>query len=88
LDLFLAAGNVFEVLRALKALPGPRPNVIVLTSLAGEPYETAARELGATHFLDKSTEIPVLFKVLRELADAPAQPPDTERWASPSIGSC
>jgi CheY-like chemotaxis protein len=69
LDLFLAAGNGFEVLRALKALPGPRPDVIVLTSLAGEPYEAAARELGAVRFFDKSTEITVLFRVLRELAE-------------------
>jgi two-component system chemotaxis response regulator CheB len=43
LDLFLGAGNGFEVLRALKDIPGPRPNVIVLTNLAGEPYEARAK---------------------------------------------
>lgn len=68
LDLVLGAGNGFQVLQALKDMSGPRPNVVVLTNLAGERYRQRAIELGAEHFLDKSTDITVMFRILRELA--------------------
>jgi DNA-binding NarL/FixJ family response regulator len=69
LDLLLAAGNGFEVLQALRAVPGQRPNVLVLTNLAGDVYRQRAMDLGATDFFDKSTEIPVMLELIRGLAE-------------------
>ena len=73
LDLMLDGGSGFDVLKALEGRPGPRPNVVVLTNLAGEPYREAAIRLGATHFFDKSSEIPVMLGLLIGLAEKRGQ---------------
>ena len=73
LDLMLDGGSGFDVLTALGGRPGPRPNVMVLTNLAGKPYRERALQLGATHFFDKSSEIPVLLAVLIGLAEERGQ---------------
>jgi two-component system response regulator DevR len=65
LDIHLAAGTGFDVLRALK-----RRNVVtavfVLTNYATEAYRATATRLGARALFDKSTE----FERLREAVAA------------------
>ena len=55
LDLKLAEGSGFDVLRALhRAAPGI--DVYMLTNFASEPYRRLAERLGARDFFDKTTE--------------------------------
>jgi CheY-like chemotaxis protein len=68
IDIGLRAGSGFDVLRALfHAQTTPRPARIVLTSHALEPLRAAASRWGAAHFFDKSTQIPEMLRVLREM---------------------
>ena len=61
LDLELADGNGFDVLRSLR---GKCPGVAfyMLSNHASEPYRARARRLGATGFFDKTGE----FERVRE----------------------
>ena len=55
LDLKLAEGSGFDVLRAVHdAAPGV--DVYMLTNFASEPYRRLAERLGARDFFDKTTE--------------------------------
>ena len=55
LDLRLAQGSGFDVLRALHEV-APEIDVYMLSSFATEPYRRLAARLGARDFFDKSTE--------------------------------
>jgi DNA-binding NarL/FixJ family response regulator len=63
LDIHLAEGNGFDVLRALRdaALPAA---VYVLTNYPQEAYRRTAERLGARGFFDKSSEIDALRAAL------------------------
>jgi DNA-binding NarL/FixJ family response regulator len=55
LDLKLASGSGFDVLRAVQE-QAPEIDVYVLSNLTGEPYRRRAALLGAREFFDKTTE--------------------------------
>ncbi len=55
LDLKLAQGSGFDVLRALHAR-APAIDVYMLSSFPTEPYRRLAERLGARQFFDKTTE--------------------------------
>jgi DNA-binding NarL/FixJ family response regulator len=55
LDLQLAQGNGFDVLRAVHAA-APEIDVYILTNHASEPYRRLAAKLGARELFDKTTE--------------------------------
>jgi len=58
LDLHLAEGSGFDVLRALRAPDAPTASVevFVLSNLSAVPYRRNAERLGVQGFFDKSTE--------------------------------
>jgi two-component system response regulator DevR len=63
LDIHLAKGTGFDVLRALqKAQSGAK--VYVLTNFATDAYRATAQRLGARGFFDKSTEFEALRSAL------------------------
>ncbi len=62
LDLKLAKGSGFDVLRAVQE-QAPEIDVYVLSNLTGEPYRRRAARLGARGFFDKTTE----FERVRDL---------------------
>jgi DNA-binding NarL/FixJ family response regulator len=68
LDLRLAEGSGFDVLRALHDR-APGIDVLMLTNFASEPYRRTAERLGARGFFDKSTE----FDGVRAALEARAQ---------------
>ncbi|MGA7983686.1 MAG: response regulator [Burkholderiales bacterium] len=61
LDLKLAEGSGFDVLRALRGA-APGIDVYMLTNFASEPYRRLAERLGARDLFDKTTE----FERVRE----------------------
>jgi DNA-binding NarL/FixJ family response regulator len=63
LDIHLAEGNGFDVLRGLRAAQFA-PGVYVLTNYPLDGYRQAAERLGARGFFDKSSEIPQLRDAL------------------------
>jgi DNA-binding NarL/FixJ family response regulator len=63
LDIQLAQGNGFDVLRALQSR-APQVAVYVLTNFATEGYRKAAERLGARGFFDKSNDIGLLRAAL------------------------
>jgi DNA-binding NarL/FixJ family response regulator len=65
LDLRLAQGSGFDVLRALQET-APEIDVYMLSSSTTEPYRRLAARLGARDFFDKSTE----FERVRDIVAA------------------
>jgi len=63
LDIQLAQGSGFDVLRALRSR-APQVAVYVLTNFASEGYRRAAERLGARGFFDKSHDISLLRDTL------------------------
>jgi ActR/RegA family two-component response regulator len=61
LDLKLADGSGFDVLRAVRGA-APGIDVYMLTNFASEPYRRLAERLGARDLFDKTTE----FERVRE----------------------
>jgi DNA-binding NarL/FixJ family response regulator len=61
LDLKLADGSGFDVLRAVRGA-APGIDVYMLTNFASEPYRRLAERLGARNLFDKTTE----FERVRE----------------------
>ena len=61
LDLKLAEGSGFDVLRAVRGA-APGIDVYMLTNFASEPYRRLAERLGARDLFDKTTE----FERVRE----------------------
>lgn len=74
LDINLARGNGFEVLKSVRANHAYRPKVIVFTSYAYHFYRQLMMELGADFFLDKATDFKRLLEIIERLpaADEPA----------------
>ena len=68
LDVKLADGTGFDVLRAVRA-QAPEVDVYMLSNFATEPYRRLAAQLGAQDFFDKSTE----FECVREAIAARAR---------------
>jgi DNA-binding NarL/FixJ family response regulator len=67
-DIGLREGSGFDVLKALFNEMGTAgPARMVLTNYALEPYRKAAQRWGASHFFDKSKQIPEMLRVLREM---------------------
>ncbi|HEX4926569.1 MAG TPA: response regulator [Burkholderiales bacterium] len=68
LDLNLAEGGGFDVLRALRA-EAPEIDVFMLSNFSAYPYRQLAERLGARGFFDKTTE----FGRVREALAAKAK---------------
>ncbi|MEZ5499076.1 MAG: response regulator [Steroidobacteraceae bacterium] len=66
LDLHLAQGTGFGVMRALRDIRF-HPSIIVLTTYALDEYRRAALALGASYFLEKSTEFDQLPGLIGEV---------------------
>ncbi len=73
LDINLARGTGFEVLRWVRANRARRPQVIIFTSYAYPYYRHLTMELGADFFLDKATDFKLLLHIIEGLpvADDP-----------------
>jgi DNA-binding NarL/FixJ family response regulator len=65
LDIKLAQGSGFDVLRALRA-QAPQIEVYVLSNFAAAAYRQLAASLGARGFFDKSTEIEAMRRTIAE----------------------
>ena len=85
-DISLAEGNGFEVVKAMAAAE-PRPLVFVLTNHATQPYRDHAARLGADAFYDRHNEVIALLRSLTSLATTspsdPATGPSTTRVGCP-----
>ena len=70
LDIELAQGNGFEVLKATQAddYPFPQPVYIIFTNHAYPQYRLLARQLGVEHFFDKSMDFDVAMETIEEEA--------------------
>jgi two-component system response regulator DevR len=69
LDIQLAEGNGFDVLRALRAR-APEIQVYVLTNFASDAYRQATARLGASGFFDKTNEFERLRDALAAASSA------------------
>ncbi|MEO8717254.1 MAG: response regulator transcription factor [Burkholderiales bacterium] len=65
LDIRLAQGSGFDVLRAVREI-APQVDVYMLSGFASDPYRHLALQLGARGFFDKSAE----FGCLRDIVVA------------------
>ena len=64
LDINLARGSGFEVLRSVRANRADRPQVIVFTNYAYPFYRQCTMEMGADFFLDKATDFNRLLEII------------------------
>jgi DNA-binding NarL/FixJ family response regulator len=71
LDLKLAQGSGFDVLRAVHE-EAPEIDVYVLSNFADEPYRRRAERLGARGFFDKTIEFERMCDTLADRAAAHA----------------
>ena len=69
LDIQLADGTGFDVLRALRK-QAPDIDVYLFSNFAADPYRQLAERLGARGFFDKSSEFGRLRKVIAQRAAA------------------
>jgi DNA-binding NarL/FixJ family response regulator len=67
LDIKLAQGSGFDVLRALRKR-APQIEIYMLSNFAATPYRERAESLGARGFFDKTTEIERLRRTMAERA--------------------
>ena len=67
LDIKLAEGNGFDVLRSLRA-QAPQIDVFMLSNFATRPYRDRAASLGARGFFDKTTELESMRRTIAERA--------------------
>ena len=67
LDLQLAQGSGYDVLKALRAA-APEIDVYMMSSFAAEPYRRIAARLGARDFFDKGSELRRLRDLVAERA--------------------
>lgn len=71
-DLQLAQGTGFGVIRRLRAATGAHPAcIVVLTNHAVPALKVAAFEAGADYFLDKSKDFATIPRLIGELLSAP-----------------
>lgn len=69
LDVKLAQGSGFDVLRSLHA-QAPQIEVYMLSNFAAPPYRQLAADLGARGFFDKTTEMDSMRKTIADRASA------------------
>lgn len=72
LDVRLAQGSGFDVLRALQASAHP-PEVFIFSNFASEPYRRMATRLGAAAFFDKSSQTDDMRALLAQRASQRAR---------------
>ena len=70
LDINLARGSGFEVLRSVRADRTRRPRIIIFTNYAYPYYRQLTMEMGADFFLDKATEFDRLLEIIEGLPAA------------------
>lgn len=71
-DLQLAQGTGFGVIRRLRAATGSNPAcIVVLTNHAVPALKVAAFEAGADYFLDKSKDFATIPRLIGELLNGP-----------------
>lgn len=71
-DLQLAQGTGFGVIRRLRAATGANPAcIVVLTNHAVPALKVAAFEAGADYFLDKSKDFATIPRLIGELLNGP-----------------
>lgn len=70
LDIRLATGTGFDVLRAVRSEARTRPLVIVFSNYVPEIFQQQCRALGADYIFRKSDEFNQLENLLRSLAKA------------------
>ena len=68
LDINLARGSGFRVLKAVRANHAHRPQVIVFTNYAYPYYRQVTMEMGADYFLDKATDFNRLLQIIDTLS--------------------
>jgi DNA-binding NarL/FixJ family response regulator len=69
-DIALASGTGFDVLRALRRRGGSdSPTAIMFTNHSSPPYRDAAARLGAAHFFDKNHDFVRLVELIRSFAE-------------------
>ncbi len=71
-DLQLAQGTGFGVIRRLRSTAGRHTCIVVLTNHAVPALRVASFEAGADHFLDKSKDFADVRRVVEELIGARA----------------
>lgn len=67
LDIHLAQGSGIDVLRAVHPR-APEIVFIVLTNFANQQYQKICMDAGASHFIDKSTEMAEVMQIVSNLA--------------------
>ncbi|HSH73371.1 MAG TPA: response regulator [Methylophilaceae bacterium] len=69
-DIELAKGNGFEVLKAVNSegFSHPRPVCIMFTNHAYNYYRTQAKALGVEHFFDKSMDFDLTIETIEAVA--------------------
>ena len=75
LDINLARGSGFGVLRSVRANRSHRPCVIVFTNYAYAYYRELTMQMGADFFLDKATEFNRLLEIIHGLPAADGAAP-------------
>lgn len=70
LDIELAEGNGFEVIKHVQAgdYPFKVPTLVMLTNNAYPHYRTSARQLGVSYFFDKSMEFDLAIEAVMQEA--------------------
>jgi DNA-binding NarL/FixJ family response regulator len=63
-DLVLAQGTGFDIIRQCQALPSRPACIVLLTNYCTDEIRRKARALGADHVFDKSLELDELVKAL------------------------
>lgn len=69
LDMQLADGTGFEVLRAIRK-QAPEIDIYLLSNFAAYPYRELAERLGAKGFFDKSSEFGLMREIVAQRAAA------------------
>jgi len=83
IDISLASGSGFDVLRALRGFDWSASAVkVVLTNHACAEYERLSEELGADRFFDKSVEMTAALRFIGALANESLQRSGSELGAA------
>jgi DNA-binding NarL/FixJ family response regulator len=83
-DIMLTSGTGFDVMKAVHQTDPP-PLLIVLSNFISFRYRNQAKELGATYFFDKSTEIVQLVHVIKQRVDSHRRRADPTAPSAPTL---